>query len=300
MNYYNDNDPRSAAWLRELIKHNVIPPGDIDERSIIDVTGSDLTGYTQVHMFAGIGGWAEALRLAGVNPEIHLWTGSCPCQPFSCAGKRKGEKDSRHLWPEFYRLIRECKPDLIFGEQVEAAIGKGWLDGVFADLETEGYTCGAAVLGAHSAGAPHIRQRLYWVADSTSIRCQSHGKLDARERMGSEQEGSYITENSNFGGMDYSISDGRRTQRDDNGEYDREQFNTDGHYCGPGGGDFWSDSIWLPCADGKARRTQPEIFPLVIGLPGRVGLLRGAGNAICPQTAAEFIKTYLEVTNGNP
>ena len=107
MNYYNDNDPKMAAWLRELIKQNLIPPGDVDERSIEDVTKSDLQGYTQCHFFAGIGGWSEALRLAGWPADRHVWTGSCPCQPFSGAGKRQGEKDKRHLWPEFYRLIAE-------------------------------------------------------------------------------------------------------------------------------------------------------------------------------------------------
>ena len=95
-----------------------------------------------------------------------MWTGSCPCQPFSAAGKGLGDQDPRHLWPEWYRLIRECRPDTVFGEQVAGAIGHGWLDRVSADLEAEGYAVGASVLGAHSVGAPHLRQRLYFVADA--------------------------------------------------------------------------------------------------------------------------------------
>jgi DNA (cytosine-5)-methyltransferase 1 len=58
----------------------------------------------------------------------------------------------------------------------------------------------------------------------------------------------------------------------------------------------WSDSVWLPCADGKARRAQSGIHPLAHGVPGRVGLLRGYGNAIVPQVAAEFIKAFLEAS----
>lgn len=170
--YYNEFDPKAAAWLRELIKAGLIAQGDVDERSICDVRPDDIAGYTQCHFFAGIGGWSLALRLAGWPDARPVWTGSCPCQPFSCAGKGLAQEDPRHLWPEFHRLIRERRPDICFGEQVEAAIGKGWLDGVFGDLEAEGYACGAAVLGAHSVGSPHIRQRVYWVADSQGERWQ--------------------------------------------------------------------------------------------------------------------------------
>ena len=86
--YYNENDPAAAAWLRALIKEGLIADGIVDERSITEVRGSDLQGFTQVHLFAGIGGWSLALRLAGVPDAMPegsiLWTGSCPCQPFSC------------------------------------------------------------------------------------------------------------------------------------------------------------------------------------------------------------------------
>jgi DNA (cytosine-5)-methyltransferase 1 len=170
MNYYNEWDKPTAAWLQELINQGMIPNGHIDTRSIADVQPGDLDGYTQCHFFAGVAGWCLALQLAGWPPDRPVWTGSCPCQPFSAAGKRKGQDDERHVWPEFFRLIRECGPNAVFGEQVEGAVGHGWLDGVFADLEGEGYTCGAAVLGAHSAGAPHMRQRLYWVADGAGQR----------------------------------------------------------------------------------------------------------------------------------
>ena len=163
MNYYNDIDPGVCAWLEMLIEHGMIAPGKVDHRSICDVTRDDLAGFVQCHFFCGIGGWPRALDIAGWPRNKPVWTGSCPCQPFSTAGKREGQNDERHLWPELMRLIRECRPECVFGEQVESAIGIGWLDGISADLEAEGYACGAAVLGAHSVASPHRRQRLYWV-----------------------------------------------------------------------------------------------------------------------------------------
>lgn len=162
MNYYNEFDPNAAAWLRELIAEGLIPPGEVDERSITDVSADDLRGFTQCHFFAGIAGWSYALQLAGWDANRPVWTGSCPCQAFSTAGKQKGFADERDLWPTFFNLIKECRPEYVFGEQVENAIKHGWLDRVYRDMEREGYSCGSVVLGAHSIGAPHQRQRLYW------------------------------------------------------------------------------------------------------------------------------------------
>jgi DNA (cytosine-5)-methyltransferase 1 len=170
--YYNDNDPEVCEWLRELMNGGLIPEGDIDGRSIVEVEPGDLAPYAQCHFFAGIAGWPYGLQLAGV-PELECWTGSCPCQSFSDAGNGLGMEDDRHLWPEWFRLIRERRPQLVFGEQVEEAIAYGWLDLVSSDMETEGYACGAIVLGAHSVGAPHIRQRLYWVADAHGLQHES-------------------------------------------------------------------------------------------------------------------------------
>lgn len=172
--YYNDHDPFAAQWLRNLIAAGHLPPGDVDERSITDVTPSDVRGYTQCHFFAGVGGWPLALRWAGLEHVAGIWTGSCPCQPLSCAGKRQGHADERHLWPAFYRLIAECAPTVCFGEQVASTDGREWLAGIRADLEDLGYACGAADLCAAGVGAPHIRQRLFWVADAECSERRSH------------------------------------------------------------------------------------------------------------------------------
>lgn len=192
MIYYNEFDPFSAAWLRLLIKNRHIPNGYVDERDIRDVKPSDLKGYAQCHFFAGVGGWSKALDLAGWPRDRPVWTGSCPCPPFSSAGKGQtcpdcGSKrnlphpsktgfficldcgcnrhaDERHLWPEFSRLIRECAPPTVFGEQVASKDGRTWLDVVQADLQNSRYATVGADICAAGVGAPQIRQRLWFGA----------------------------------------------------------------------------------------------------------------------------------------
>ncbi len=396
MNYYNEIDPHAAAWLRNLISQNLIPAGVVDERSITEIKPNELKQYTQCHFFAGIGGWSLALQLAGWPATRPVWTGSCPCQPFSSAGKQLGTADERHLWPVFFNLIRECRPECVFGEQVASAIGKGWLDGVSSDLEGAGYACGAAVLGAHSVGAPHIRQRLFWMADATGgqreqcLRSQrdvlqrpaddgaTGGVADAtldrfdkqRRDAGCPRDaGSAGRDESLYGGSDSGLADpigtrlGRRDERglgtdreqvaqqedgantanqsgdgreDDGAGWvgDSQQSGLEG-FGGAGSGinqpgreqagavgstqpasdvSHWSDYTLIPCADGKARRIESGLAPLVNGLPrgvvhscdpreprhaentaeARVMRLRGYGNAIVPQLAALFVMSFTD------
>jgi DNA (cytosine-5)-methyltransferase 1 len=167
--YYNEIDPYAAQWLRNLIEAGHIAAGDVDTRSIADVKADDLKGYTQCHFFAGIGVWSHSLRQSGWADSRPVWTGSCPCQPFSVAGNGEGTNDERHLWPVWFELIKQCRPDVVFGEQVESAIKYGWLDLVQDDLEREDYSLGAVGIPAAGVGAPHIRHRLYFVAQSSKI-----------------------------------------------------------------------------------------------------------------------------------
>jgi DNA (cytosine-5)-methyltransferase 1 len=134
------------------------------------VRADDLAGYDQCHFFAGIGGWSLALRLAGWPDDRPVWTGSCPCQPFSEAGLGKAFADDRHLWPAWLRLIGKRLPTVIFGEQAPEAIGWGWLDTVANDLETLAYAFGAAIIPACSVGSKHIRDRIWFLADAESKR----------------------------------------------------------------------------------------------------------------------------------
>jgi DNA (cytosine-5)-methyltransferase 1 len=166
--YYNEIDPYAAQWLRNLIAAGHIAPGDVDERSIEDVRPDDLKQYTQCHFFAGVGVWSYALRLAGWPDDEPVWTGSCPCQPFSQAGKGAGFADERHLWPAWHHLISQCRPSVIFGEQVASKDVDPWIDLVFDDLEAMEYACAANPFPSAGVGAPHIRDRLYWMADTES------------------------------------------------------------------------------------------------------------------------------------
>lgn len=368
--YYNEFDPGAAAWLRELIKAGLIPDGFVDERSITEVRPDDLEGFTQCHFFAGIGGWALALNLAGVGPDQPLWTGSPPCQPFSVAGRQQGQLDPRHLAPTFMRLIAQCRPAILFGEQVSAAISKCWLDDLFADLERQNYTCGAAVLPAAGVGAPHKRDRLFFGAVGNASRWgidgggygrpsrgheysddggtggMAHGDDDRQQSSsrsgscsgspvegnnsgGSSEAGELAHANGEgsqgrgrvpecadkqpagpagmAGGMAHAGINGRGAGRlrekcmdecDGREEAERrdggiatERF-CDAEQANPNYS-FWAGADWIGCRDGKFRPVRPGSFPLANGVPARVGRLRGAGNAIVPQVAAEFIKAFI-------
>jgi DNA (cytosine-5)-methyltransferase 1 len=168
VNIYNDNAPKVCAWASELVKAGHVAPGTVLCKSIKEVQADELRQANQVHLFAGILGWPLALQLAGWG-DRPVWTGSCPCQPFSAAGKRKGTADERHLWPDMLRLIAECKPECIFGEQVSSYQAVAWWDQVASDLEAIGYTCWANRLDARCFGYEHERQRLYWCANTIGI-----------------------------------------------------------------------------------------------------------------------------------
>lgn len=275
--YYNEIDPYAAQWLRNLISAGHIAPGDVDERSIVDVQPDDLKGYNQCHFFAGIGGWSVAARLAGWPDDTALWTGSCPCQPFSDAGKGHAFTDERHLWPAFFALIRAVRPPVVMGEQVASQAGLAWFDDVHLDLESEGYAIRAADLCAAGVGAPHIRQRLYWVAHTARHVAQNQPERD----VASDKSRKAILVGSVPGTGSGSTS---------------------GHYAARDhgsirGSSIWSRSTYRTGLDGRNRPTEPGALPLAHGVPARVGKLRAYGNAIVPQVAAEVIGAYMDATN---
>jgi DNA (cytosine-5)-methyltransferase 1 len=293
--YYNEIDPYAAQWLRNLIAAGHLPDGEVDERSIAEVEPGDLRGFDECHFFAGIGGWPLALRMAGWTGGP-VWTGSCPCQPFSAAGKQRGADDERHLWPEFLRLIAECRPPAVFGEQVASKLGRTWLAGVRADLEALGYGVGCADLCAAGVGAPHIRQRLWWVADAECWTAERHGHEvagKARGLQGASREQWVRADAGHDGavsGLGNSDDEGLEGHWRPVGQHDSQKREGAHGYGFTASVDSWTDTAWLPCADGKARRIEPGIEPLAHGIPNRVGRLRAYGNAIVPQVAAEFVR----------
>ena len=306
MNYYNEHENFAADWLENLIEKGLIPDGKVDRRSIAEVQADDVRGFTQCHFFAGIGGWPLALRLAGWGPDRPVWTGSCPCQPFSQAGKQKAQKDERHLWPEMFRLIRECQPVTVFGEQVSSAIGHGWLDGISDDLEGENYAVGSIVLGAFSVHAPHKRSRLFWVADSAGLRGAKHVD-DSRKREAGRKD--HTADCCRVGGLADVDAVGDTSKPGLEGRASSRRANER---------PSWSASVAIDCLDGKSRRVGCGVQPLVNGIPrslgrgkpelwrlakraraNRVGRLKGYGNAIVPQVAAEFVMAFMDCKSTN-
>lgn len=203
--------------------------------------------------FAGIGGWPLAFQLAQLKTDLKVWSGSCPCQPFSAAGKQKGVNDERDLWPVFNKLIQQERPDIIFGEQVATAIRHGWLDRLTSDLESNGYLVLSSVLSANLLGAPHERRRLFWGAfnmeNPNRLRhtrwCSGYLQEHSEERLSSSKS-------------------------------------------------FWENGEWLEGTEGKSFLVEPRTFPLCNGVPYRLELLRGYGNAIVPQLGALFITSFLD------
>ena len=305
MIYYNEIDAYAAQWLRNLIEAGHIAKGDVDTRSIVDVKPEDLKGYKQCHFFAGIGVWSYALRQAGWSDDREVWTGSCPCQPFSSAGKKGTFDDERHLWPEMFRLIAVCKPSVVFGEQVASKDGLSWLDSVQADLEEANYTSAAADLCAAGVGAPHIRQRLYWVAYTQRGASERYGhKMDAASG-GSKEEiwtrTQRVWNDVGDGGNASGVANTNTAIKGVVGAGDScmDRGKTGNSWVGSGSSrkthNFWKDADWLYCRDGKRRPVESGTFPLAHGITSKVGRLRAYGNAIVPQVAQTFIEAYMDL-----
>jgi DNA (cytosine-5)-methyltransferase 1 len=276
--YYNEIDPYAAQWLRNLIAAGHIAPGDVDERSIVDVRPDDLAGYRQCHFFAGIGGWSYAAKLAGWEDERPLWTGSCPCQPFSVAGNQAGFDDARHLWPQFRRLIAERRPATVFGEQVAGA--SDWLRLVRSDLETLDYAVGAIPVEAASAGADHFRDRYWFVADCHGQRSQI--PIGQSSDAGAQQQAAEGSRLRHVGDMSSERGYWGENTPEQAGRFSAQIADISGLY-------------YLECSDGKWRRLPPpRVRWLGTGIPARVAKLRAFGNSIDPRPASQFIASYME------
>jgi DNA (cytosine-5)-methyltransferase 1 len=293
--HYNEIDPYAAQWLRSLIAAGHIAPGEVDERSIEDVKPDDLHGYTQCHFFAGIGVWSHALRNSGWPDDRPAWTGSCPCQPFSAAGKGAGFADERHLWPAWFHLIEQCRPPVIFGEQVASPDGYAWLDLVWTDVEAAGYAFGPVVLPAAGFGAPHGRHRIFFVADADHPRLEGWGGMQERAPQCA------IGAHGVAGELDNANGERRdrkhallRTEEPRRDAGDLPEATRPGKPCAarPVSG-FWRDADWLLCRDDKWRPVEPGTFPLVDGATARVGRLRAYGNAIVAPVAETFVRAFM-------
>lgn len=306
--YYNEFDPFAAQWLQNLVDAGHISQGTVDSRSILDV--DEVPDGPQAHFFAGIGVWSYALRLAGVPDDYNVWTGSCPCQPFSVAGKQQGVDDERHLWPEWRRLIAKHRPAILFGEQVASKAGKDWLSDVRLDLEALGYAVGAADLCAASVGAPHVRQRLFFgavrLADGGIPRLEGHAE-HVGDGSQSRRIDSHAAGSTSSGGVAGGLEHPHRLRL-------RQEVQDVWNAKPPGPGARYrveaafgaieahrlvgDGADWLLCRDPsnlpRWRPVESNTLPLAYGVAGDVGRLRAYGNAIVPQVAAHFIQAFMD------
>lgn len=284
--WYNEIDSYCVAWLRALVAADELPAGTIDARPIETLSADDVSGRGHRHFFAGIGGWPLALRLAGVPDDATVWSGSCPCQPFAHVSRRtnRGFDDPRHLWPAWHRLIDQCRPPVVVGEQVASVDGVLWFAHVQADLERSGYAVVAADLPAAGVGAPHLRQRLFFAArrladpdadDVRWLRSIHPGGQGARLRHDAWTETHWP-----------SFVDGVHRPIES-----RAAQVADGI---PGLVESTGAVTWLP-----GQRDDGAVMPLIdFEFPGRSEQIGRYGNGIVIPLAATFARAALEVFAG--
>jgi DNA (cytosine-5)-methyltransferase 1 len=215
--------------------------------------------------------------------KIDIITGGFPCQPYSSAGKRLGKEDDRHLWPEMLRAIREIQPSWVVGENVLGLVN--WSEGlvfheVQTDLEAEGYEVFPYVLNAASVGAPHIRNRVWFVANTCGSRSQTNYSL--RESEGKVfttwVNGQNVSSYSENIRQEYALENGELERRRSWKSYKRNVWDA-----------FPSVSPICTGDDGLSDRLDSITFP-----KWRNESIKAGGNAIVPQVVYQIFKAIEE------
>ena len=209
---------------------------------------------------------AERLVRDGID-RIDVITGGYPCQPFSVAGKQRGEKDDRHLWPSMLEIIAQVRPAWVICENVTGHIALG-LDKVLLDLETEGYSSRTFIVPACSVNAPHRRDRLWIVAHSNDTRqpASEGGRENNRDKERNDIRGS---------GEDVAHSNAERWEGRLSGGQNEKREHLLGHSrCGSATHRQQRKDPWA---------VEPKMGRLADGIPGRVARLKALGNAVVPQ-----------------
>ncbi len=232
---------------------------------------------------------------------VWLLTGGFPCQPFSVAGKRLGASDDRALWPEMLRVIDQARPTWVLGENVPGIITLE-LDRVLSDLERIGYACRPFVVPACALDAFHRRDRVWIVANAVRGRtAEGLGQLrgtqgsteinQGRRRWTEPSNGGAAMANTSGGGIRCGSSQRVAGQPSFSGETlaNADQSGLERRRSEPRQGRPVElpeqRCIWEP---------EPDVGRVAHGVPARAHRLRGLGNAIVPQVAAEFIRFMIQ------
>lgn len=210
---------------------------------------------------------------------IGIITGGFPCQPFSKAGKRKGESDERYLWGEMLRIIREIKPAFVVGENVSGIISMGngeTLETIHTDLESEGYKVQSFIIPACGIGAPHKRDRVWIIAYSDNfLQSGTMGRRKDNKEAKRSKRKDKCKRGTSF----------RQRVRDEpchkNKNKSERQFNKQWHEIA---------SKFCRMDDGISRRLDKD----------RSRRLKALGNAIVPQVAIEIFKILEQYTLNKP
>jgi len=290
-----------------------------------------MSNITHLDLFSGIGGFIEAARRAGIDTvgaceidskcreyienrygvachddikTIHfssykgvtLITGGPPCQPASCAGKRKGAEDNRWLWPEAIRAVREVRPDAFIFEN-PAGIRTMGLDGICSELEDIGYEVQPFNIPASGVNAPHLRRR-YWIIGFAT----NSNRLDRRSEPYSNSERHKTRAEperccDSDAACERSNTDSERLEgqsRDVIAVRDKEQTRlstkTDVRFM---------DYQLVPRWTGKEiviSRVAPEFSGVDAG-PGDKGIITALGNMICIPVAVELMSAISSALN---
>src|ERR1700741_357677 len=255
MHFYNEHNPYRAAVLRERIEDGLLPEGVVDERDIEIIPDEDFLGYTQVHLFAGIGGFPLGMRRAGFPEERRIVSGGFPCQDISNAGKRAGITGSRsRLWREMVRCVRVVRPEYVFVENVAALLCRG-MGNVLGDLAEIGYDAIGDCVSAADVGAPHLRRRIWIVAHA--------GKQEQNRISGFGRETMATPGNASEAMADAEAGPAARP-------VDRS-------------GDGSDRARWP---------VEPDVGRVAHGIPKRVDRLAALGDAIVPQLVEEIIRRF--------
>jgi DNA (cytosine-5)-methyltransferase 1 len=257
--------------------------------------------------------------------KVTLLTGGFPCQPFSVAGKQRGKTDDRYLWPEMLRVIREARPAWIVGENVAGIVNMA-LDQVHADLEAEGYEVESLIIPASAVDAPHRRDRVWIVAHSSRKQLEKCLNLGGKEGTHSKPTGSdqsvpasknvahsiSLSEGSAYRNQKRERVAGREdediSQRNEVGSNSSDSRENVADTVSERGCSWNSEREYAEDAGQSSRDSrdnsrgvatwlaEPNVGRVAHGIPNRTHRLKGLGNAIVPQVAAEIIRCIVEVS----